>query len=79
MNNIFPFIDTDTLALAAKVFLLFLVALYTIFAFFVFNHIRSFQRILIISSATGSPLIQTLVFMYLIATISLFALGVVIL
>jgi hypothetical protein len=73
------FFTSDGFELGLKIFALFLIGFYMIFALIVFNHIRSLRRILVVSTAAGSPLIQTMNFFYLLATIFLFVLALVIL
>lgn len=79
MNDLFPFLTPELINLSMKVFFLILVGFYLIFVIIVFNNVRSLRRIVIISSAAGSPLIQTLAIFYVLATIILFVLGLIIL
>lgn len=72
MNELSPLLTPDLLGLIMKIVFLVLVGLYLIFVIIVFNNVRSLRRIVIITSAAGSPLIQFLVIFYLLATVALF-------
>lgn len=79
MNDLFPFLTPEISSLIVKIIFLVLVGIYLIFVIIVFNNVRSLRRIIIISSAAGSPLIQFLAIFYLIATIVLFLTALLIL
>lgn len=79
MTDITPFLNGSTASLIFKGILLLLIALYIIFVFMVFTHVRSLNRILIVQKTQGSPVLQSIAFVYLIVSISLFLLALVIL
>jgi len=79
MNDLFPFLTPELINLIVKVFFLILVGFYLIFVIIVFNNVRSLRRIVIITSAAGSPLIQAMGLFYLIATVALFVIGLIVL
>ena len=76
MDNLF---DAGTISLVFKILMMVLIGMYTIFVFMIHHHIRSLNKILHINKTAGSPLIQTVSFMYLGAAISLFIIALVIL
>lgn len=67
------------LALHFKVFLLIVIGLYAVFVFIVFANVRSLTKLVLIKSASGSKLVTSLTFLYLLVTIFLFILALVIL
>lgn len=67
------------LFLIIKIIFLLLIGLYGIFAIFVFNQIRSLNRVVYIRRTAGSPFIQSLAFFYLLATLALFLFALAIL
>ncbi len=75
----FSFLDQFNILIIVKAVFLIFLGLYLIFTILIFNNIRSLNRVVIIQKALGSPFIQTLAFIYLLATILLFLLAVVIL
>lgn len=79
MNDLFSFLTQEQTDLILKGMFLILIGLYNIFVIIVHNHIRSLNKLVHIQKTTGSPLIQTVSFIYLGLTLSLFVAAVVIL
>lgn len=82
MNELLPFSQIFTnsqTSLILKVSVLLLIGLYNIFVLVIFNHIRSFKRILVINQTEGSHLIQKAALIYIIISFSLFFVALAIL
>lgn len=79
MNSALPFLTDFSLALVFKVLLLILLAVFMLFAFFLFNYIAALKKIVIIRDVAGTTLVQTLAIIYVVAAIFLFILALVIL
>lgn len=67
------------LALVIKIILLGVIAMYIIFVVVAFMNIKSLNRIVLIDKSLGSPFVQLLALLYLLASLSLFIAAVVIL
>ncbi|MBI5045281.1 MAG: hypothetical protein HZC02_05135 [Candidatus Levybacteria bacterium] len=65
--------------LIVKAIILIFLGLYLIFAILIFNNIRSLNRVVVIQKTLGSPFVQSIGFIYILATIFLFLLAIVIL
>lgn len=76
--NITSIFATD-LSLVFKILMLVFIALYGIFVIFIFNQVRSLNKIVYIKKTAGSPFIQSLAFFYLLATLALFLFALAIL
>ena len=70
---------TTDLSLGFKILIFVLIVLYGIFVIFIFNQVRSLNRIIYIKKTAGSPFIQSLAFFYLLATLALFLFALAIL
>ncbi len=82
MNDFLPFSQIFTnpqISSILKISILFLIGLYNIFVLVIFNHIRSFKRILIINQTEGSHFIQNVALIYIIISFSLFVVALAIL
>jgi len=66
-------------ALIIKIIILLFIGLYSIFVFIIFHNIRSLSRVVAIHKTLGSPLVQTIALLHLLATVALFVVAVVIL
>ncbi|GIW61159.1 MAG: hypothetical protein KatS3mg089_0011 [Patescibacteria group bacterium] len=75
MDELLPISQIFTnsqISLILKISVLFLLGLYNLFVLVIFNHIRSFKRILIINQTEGSSFIQKAALIYIIISFSLF-------
>lgn len=77
MNNFLVTLQALDIILFIKVALLIIFGLYAIFAFMIFNQVRSFNNVIFLTS-NKSTLLQLLTFIYFLACISLFLLTLVI-
>ena len=77
MIGVIAFIQHFDITFFIKVSLLIILGLYAIFAFMIFNQVRSFNRVIFLTS-NKSSILQLTTLIYFLACVSLFLLTLVI-
>ncbi len=77
MIDLLPAIQSLRLVLFIKIALLIILGLYAVFALMVFNQVRSFNKVIFLTS-NKSTILQLVTLVYLLACVSLFLLTLVI-